>query len=67
VANGRDEPELTDAALRSEIELLADLLTAVAHVTGPMSDAQIDEALGLSAPDATPFQADGPHPEDDAS
>jgi hypothetical protein len=53
VVNGRDEQELTDAALRSEIELLADLLTAVALVTGPMSDAQIDEALGLSGPNPT--------------
>ena len=68
VANGRDDPELTDAAMRAEIELLADLLTAAAHhFTGPMSDAQVDEALGLSAPDATTSQGDDRHLEADAS
>jgi hypothetical protein len=67
MVNGRDDPAITDAVLRAEIELLADLLTAARKVTGPMSDAQIDEALGLSGPDSAGSAPRGPHPEAGAS
>lgn len=40
--------ELTDTALREEIELIADLVVAASDCAGRLSDAQIDEALGLS-------------------
>lgn len=40
--------ELTDTALRDEIELVADLVVAASDSTCRMSDAEIDAALGLS-------------------
>lgn len=40
-------PDLTDTALRDEIELIADLVVAAAGCSGRMSESQIDEALGL--------------------
>ena len=40
--------DLTDTALRDEIELVADLVVAASASTCRMSEAQIDEALGLS-------------------
>jgi hypothetical protein len=41
--------ELTDNALYEEIELVADLVVAASACGGRLSEAQIDEALGLSA------------------
>ena len=40
--------DLTDTALRDEIELVADLVVAASASTCRMSETQIDEALGLS-------------------
>jgi hypothetical protein len=39
--------DLTDTVLRDEIELIADLVVAAASCSGRMSDAQLDEVLGL--------------------
>jgi hypothetical protein len=39
--------DLTDSALHDEIELVADLVVAASDSSGRMSEAQIDEALGL--------------------
>lgn len=50
---GKDS-ELTDAALQSEIELLADLMTA-ATGSGDLTPAQVDDALGIfPTPPGTP-------------
>jgi hypothetical protein len=43
-----DDSEMTDAVLRSEIELLADLIAAVSDVPGPLTEDQVDAVLGLS-------------------
>ncbi len=43
----QDEKDLTDEVLADEIELVGALLAAAAASPGPMSDADIDEALGL--------------------
>lgn len=40
------DPELTDEAMQSEIELLADLMTA-ATASGVLTPAQVDDALGI--------------------
>jgi hypothetical protein len=39
--------ELTDTVLHEEIELVADLVVAASACGGRLSEAQIDEALGL--------------------
>lgn len=41
------DSEMTDAVLRSEIELLADLIAALCEVPGRLTEAQIDAVLGL--------------------
>ena len=41
-----EDSELTDGALQSEIELLADLMTA-ATAGGVLTPAQVDDALGI--------------------
>ncbi len=41
------DPELTDCQLNDEIELLADVMTAVSGTTS-LSDAEIDSALGVA-------------------
>jgi hypothetical protein len=43
----RPEPELTDEKLRTEIELLGDVITAVSHIPRPLTETELDEALGL--------------------
>lgn len=43
-------PDLTDTALRDEIELVAELVVAAAGCSGRMSESQLDEILGLSSP-----------------
>jgi hypothetical protein len=43
------EPDLADATLRGEIELLADVIAAAAEVDGRFTTAQLDHALGLAA------------------
>lgn len=45
-----DDSEMTDAVLRSEIELLADLMAAVREFPGRLTDTQIDAVLGLTPP-----------------
>jgi hypothetical protein len=41
-----EDPELTDRAMQSEIELLADLMTA-ATAGGVLTQGQVDDALGV--------------------
>jgi hypothetical protein len=43
----RPEPELTDESLRTEIELLGDVIVAVSLFPHPLTEAELDEALGL--------------------
>ena len=43
------EPEVTDVALRGEIELLADVMAAAALVDGRFTIAQLDRVLGLAS------------------
>jgi hypothetical protein len=45
---GLPNRELVDESLQEEIAVLADLMLAVAHATGPLSQDEIDDALGLS-------------------
>lgn len=45
------EPEVTDATLRVEIELLADVIAAAAQVDDRFTAAQLDHVLGLAPPD----------------
>lgn len=40
--------ELTDGPLQDEIELVGDLVVAASASEGPLSEAEIDEVLGLS-------------------
>lgn len=42
------EPEFTDATLRAEIELLADVIAAASQVDGHLTTAQVDQVLGLA-------------------
>ena len=42
------EPELTDESLRTEIQLLGDMIVAVSHFPRPLTEAEMDEALGLA-------------------
>lgn len=42
------ESEVTDATLRGEIELLADVMAAAATIDGRLTTAQLDHALGLA-------------------
>ena len=44
---GHDDEELRDAALHDEIELVGELIVAASTVDGPLSDSEIDEALGI--------------------
>jgi hypothetical protein len=46
----RDRPnrELIDDALQDEIAVLADIMLAVANASGPLSQDEIDHALGVS-------------------
>ena len=39
--------DLTDGALQDEIELVGELVVAASESEGPLSEAAIDEALGL--------------------
>ena len=45
-----DDSEMTDAVLRSEIELLADVIAAVSEAPGPLTQEQVDGLLGLAPP-----------------
>ena len=49
----RPEPELTDESLRTEIELLGDVIVAVSLFPRSLTEAELDEALGL--PNRRPF------------
>jgi hypothetical protein len=40
--------ELTDGPLQDEIELVGDLVVAASASEGPLSDAEIDAALGIA-------------------
>jgi len=44
------EPELTDESLRTEIELLGEVIAAVSRFQHPLTEAEMDEALGLPHP-----------------
>ena len=46
----RCELTLTDENLRAEIELLGDVIVAVSLMPRPMTEAELDEALGLPHP-----------------
>jgi hypothetical protein len=46
----RSEPELTDENLQSEIELLGDVIAAASLSQRPLTEAELDEALGLPHP-----------------
>ena len=41
--------DLTDGALKDEIELVGELVVVASASEGPLSEAEIDEALGLNA------------------
>jgi hypothetical protein len=41
------EPELTDESLRTEIELLGDVIVAVSLFPRPLTESELDQALGL--------------------
>jgi hypothetical protein len=41
------EADLSDGELRSEIELVADLVVAASQSDGPLTQEEIDEALGV--------------------
>jgi hypothetical protein len=45
------ESEVTDATLRGEIELLADVIAAAGTVDGRLTAAQLDHVLGLANQD----------------
>ncbi|HET6693400.1 MAG TPA: hypothetical protein VFG97_03785 [Pedococcus sp.] len=40
--------DLTDGALKDEIELVGDLVVAASASEGPLSEAEIDEVLGIA-------------------
>jgi hypothetical protein len=48
------EDEITDHALEGEIELLADVITAVRSCQGRLTGRALDEALGLVAGESVP-------------
>lgn len=59
---GRDDEELRDMALHDEIELVGELIVAASTVDGPLSDSEIDDALGIcvsTPPQAVPRGAPG--------
>ena len=45
-----DEDSLSDEDLRSEIELVADLVVAASTDDGPLSQPEIDRILGVDQP-----------------
>jgi hypothetical protein len=45
-----DEDSLSDEDLRSEIELVADLVVAASTDDGPLSQPEIDRILGVDRP-----------------
>ncbi|WP_295696962.1 hypothetical protein [Lapillicoccus sp.] len=46
---GHEGEELRDIALHDEIELVGELIVAASTVDGPLSDREIDDALGVCA------------------
>ncbi len=55
-----EDPELTDAVLGDEIELLADIIDAASGAGCVLTQDQIDSALGVTAAEEAPG---GPRPE----
>jgi hypothetical protein len=55
-----DDPELTDAVLGDEIELLADIIDAASAADSVLTQDQIDSALGVPAGEE---DLGGPHRE----
>lgn len=53
------ERDLRDRTLEREIELLGEMLAAAAEATTRLTEEQIDEALGLHAPQEGPPPAAG--------
>jgi hypothetical protein len=45
-----EDPEITDQALGSEIELLSDVITAASDSEQSLSDAEHDTVLGVDPP-----------------
>lgn len=45
-----EDPEITDQALGSEIELLSDVITAASDSEQSLSDAELDTVLGVDPP-----------------
>jgi hypothetical protein len=52
---------LTDRALSAEIELLTDVILAVGHRAGRLSEDEIDDALGLDDVATPLYPAHGRH------
>jgi hypothetical protein len=44
------DPDVTDLDLQSEIELLADLIDVAADARRPLTDDELDAALGIRPP-----------------
>ncbi|HEY7721617.1 MAG TPA: hypothetical protein VIB11_07235 [Pedococcus sp.] len=42
-----DDPEINDEALGAEIELLGEIITAATDADRPLTDEQLDTALGV--------------------
>ena len=51
--------ELTDGPLQDEIELVGDLVVAASASEGPLSEAEIDQVLGVT--DRQPASRDDAH------
>jgi hypothetical protein len=49
-----EDPELTDAVLGDEIELLADIIDAASAEDRVLSQEQIDSALGVTSGEEAP-------------
>ena len=57
----RPEPELTDESLQTEIELLGEVIAAVSLFPRPLTDAELDKALGLPHPQPRVDESAGQH------
>jgi hypothetical protein len=58
----RPDPELTDQALGSEIELLADVMEAAATCTAHLRQDEVDAALRVEPPEGCPRALGAPTP-----
>ncbi len=60
MTTSKDEEDLTDEVLADEIELVGALVAAAAESPGPMSQDDIDEALGVTHEARAHDEASGP-------